>query len=67
VLQELIPDGLYEGPPRHSFVKKPLEIEKGYIKVPTDPGLGVELDESKLAEYPFEDRDPPWLLREMDR
>lgn len=64
VLQELIPDGLYEGPPRHSLVKKPLEIEKGYIKVPTDPGLGVELDESKLAEYPFEDRDPPWLLRE---
>jgi len=64
VLQELILDGTYEAPPRHSLVKKPLEIEKGYLKVPTEPGIGIELDETKLAKYPFEERDPPWLLRE---
>lgn len=64
VLQELILDDTYEAPPRHSLVKKPLEIEKGYIKVPTEPGIGIELDETKLAEYPFEEQDPPWLLRE---
>lgn len=64
VLQELILDDTYEAPPRHSLVKKPLEIEEGYIKVPTDPGIGIELDDAKIAEYPFEERDPPWLLRE---
>jgi len=63
-LQELIPDGVYEAPPRHTLVKNPLEVDRGYIKVPTRPGLGVELDESKLSEYPFEEWDPPWLLRE---
>ena len=29
-----------------------LEAEGGYIELPTEPGLGVELDEAKLEQYP---------------
>lgn len=32
-------------------VKEPLHIENGYIHVPDKPGLGVELDEDKVAKY----------------
>ena len=28
-----------------------LQAESGYIELPTEPGLGVELDEEKLAKY----------------
>ena len=32
-------------------VKNPLHIEDGYIHVPEKPGLGVELDDEKVAKY----------------
>ncbi|MFA5193034.1 MAG: enolase C-terminal domain-like protein, partial [Verrucomicrobiia bacterium] len=31
------------------YIKTPFRIEKGYIAVPTGPGLGIELDENALA------------------
>ena len=31
-----------------------LQPEGGYIELPTEPGLGVELDEAKLASYPYQ-------------
>jgi L-alanine-DL-glutamate epimerase-like enolase superfamily enzyme len=34
--------------PLHSLFKNPLEFKDGRITVPTDPGLGLELDEKKL-------------------
>jgi glucarate dehydratase len=34
------------------IIKGPMfEIKDGYLDVPTGPGLGVELDEEKLAKY----------------
>ena len=30
-------------------MKKPFEFEDGYVKLPTGPGLGIELDDDKLA------------------
>lgn len=36
---------------RDRLVKQPLTVEKGHVRVPTTPGLGVELDESALARY----------------
>jgi galactonate dehydratase len=30
-----------------------LKAEGGYIELPTEPGLGVELDEARLAKYPY--------------
>ncbi len=36
------------------IVKKPIKWEAGYIIPPTEPGLGIELDEAVVAEHPFE-------------
>jgi glucarate dehydratase len=33
------------------LTKEPLQIKGGFIEVPKKPGLGVELDMSKVAEY----------------
>jgi len=30
-----------------------MEPHNSYIELPTEPGLGIEIDESKLAEYPY--------------
>lgn len=38
------------------LVKDPLHIEKGFIHVPTKPGLGVELDEEKIEKYRRKDK-----------
>jgi L-alanine-DL-glutamate epimerase-like enolase superfamily enzyme len=35
------------------LLKEPLKLEDGYIKVPTKPGIGVELDEKKIEKYTF--------------
>jgi L-alanine-DL-glutamate epimerase-like enolase superfamily enzyme len=37
------------------LLKTPLELKDGYIDVPTGPGLGVEFDEDKIAEYTVRD------------
>jgi L-alanine-DL-glutamate epimerase-like enolase superfamily enzyme len=39
-------------PLREDILKEPLlEVHNGYIQVPDKPGLGIELDEGKVAEY----------------
>ena len=40
------------GVPRPTSAKY-LKAEGGYIELPKEPGLGVELDEAKLAQYPY--------------
>jgi galactonate dehydratase len=32
----------------------PLEVRDGYIDVPTGPGLGIDLDESALGRFPYQ-------------
>lgn len=32
----------------------PFKVEDGYIKIPSGPGLGLEIDEEVLAKYPFQ-------------
>jgi hypothetical protein len=36
---------------KDDIITKPFKIEKGYLRVPEGPGLGVELDEEKLAQW----------------
>lgn len=43
------------------YVKKPFVVSKGYIDVPTGPGLGIELDENALADKIGHD----WKNREL--
>ena len=33
------------------LLKEPLPLEDGYLRVPTGPGLGLELDEAKVEEF----------------
>jgi len=40
------------------LVKEPLDVENGYIKLPTKPGLGVELNMEAIEERPYKPRMP---------
>jgi len=31
-------------------LKTPFKVDKGYIEIPTGPGLGIELDEAAVAK-----------------
>ncbi len=37
-----------------TLLKEPFGVEAGYIKVPDGPGLGIEMDESKLTNEQFD-------------
>ena len=39
------------------ILKKPIRWEEGYVIVPDEPGLGVELDEEVARAYPYEGKD----------
>lgn len=46
----LAPDSVYYGWADH-VLEDPLEVADGAIEVPDGPGLGVTVDEAKIAEY----------------
>ena len=46
LIQEFNTTGLHA-----DILKKPIQFEKGYIIPPTEPGLGVELNEDVVAEH----------------
>ncbi len=51
LIQESIQDwGGFHG----EILKKPLRWEDGYIIPPSEPGLGIELDEAVAAKHPYE-------------
>jgi galactonate dehydratase len=43
----------------------PIRVENGYISLPTAPGLGIELNEESLAQYPYREF-PQRHLRQFD-
>ncbi len=43
----------------------PIEVKDGYVQLPTEPGLGLELDEAALAQYPYRES-PKRRLRQFD-
>ena len=43
------------------YLKKPFAVNKGYVDLPTGPGLGIELDENALADKIGHD----WKNREL--
>ena len=49
---------------RTEIIKEKLEPKKGYLKVPTKPGLGIELNEDVFRKYPFKEGPitVPWTL-----
>jgi galactonate dehydratase len=38
----------------------PVRVTRGYLEVPTTPGLGIDLDEAALARYPVKSH--PWSI-----
>lgn len=42
------------------YLKEPFKVEDGYVKLPTGPGLGIELDDAQVATR----LDHNWLNRE---
>src|SRR6185295_5354439 len=32
------------------YIKEPFKVENGYVRVPTKPGLGIELDDALMAD-----------------
>ena len=43
-------------PPKSELLVEPLRLDNGYLVVPEEPGLGVELNESAITKYPFKDK-----------
>jgi galactonate dehydratase len=43
-------------PPAAGYVKVPFAVENGYVRLPTGPGLGIELDDEALSRLD----DPDW-------
>lgn len=60
----------HPGMPNHQdlgvgILKKPFEIEQGYIRIPEGPGLGIEIDEDALEPLRFDGTwDTPHLFFE---
>ncbi len=62
----LIQEQSWPGDPGEGYLKVPMKIENSYIQLPTAPGLGVELDDNKLADkivtdFPSSSRDGSYL------
>ena len=38
------------------ILKKPIQWKNGFIIPPKDPGLGIEIDESVISEYPYDEK-----------
>ena len=36
------------------IAKNPFEVKDGYIQLPDTPGIGIDLDEDRLAAYPYQ-------------
>lgn len=49
----------------NAIAKKPFEVKDGYIDLPTEHGLGIDLDEAALASYPYQEF-PQRSLRRPD-
>lgn len=45
--------GMYPFPLSDEILKEPLEIEKGYLKMPVGAGLGIDINEDIIEKYPF--------------
>jgi L-alanine-DL-glutamate epimerase-like enolase superfamily enzyme len=56
--------GMYPFPLAAEILKEPLQIERGDLRMPSKPGLGIDVDESVLDRYPW--IPGPWSYFEID-
>jgi galactonate dehydratase len=43
-------------PPKSEIVKKPLQVQDGFLIIPDAPGIGIELAEDAQERYPYRSR-----------
>lgn len=55
----------YETMPVKNLVKASFELKDGYVSIPNSPGIGVELNDDVLEEFPYTPR-TPWTLTRKD-
>ena len=51
-------------PPLSKIVDEPLRLKDGYVIVPERPGIGVEINEDALKEFPYEPKEIKGTFRE---
>lgn len=56
--------GMYPFPLASEILAKPLEIERGELVVPREPGLGIEVNEGVIEKYPW--IAGPWSFFRID-
>jgi L-alanine-DL-glutamate epimerase-like enolase superfamily enzyme len=56
--------GMYPFPLADEILREPLSTERGDLIVPSGPGLGVEIDERVIEQYPF--IPGPWSFFKID-
>ena len=56
--------GMYPFPLADEILAEPLDVANGHLRVPTDPGLGIEIDERVADKYPFVPG--PWSFFEIE-
>jgi len=44
-------------PPKSEIVKSSLKLENGFLIIPDEPGIGIELAEDAFERYPYKPRD----------
>ncbi len=56
--------GMYPFPLSDEILREPLEVKDGYLKLPTGNGLGLEVNEEVIHNYPF--IPGPWSFFHQD-
>jgi galactonate dehydratase len=51
-------------PPKSEIVKTPLHRDGGYLMIPTEPGIGIELTDDAAEQYPYVPREMLTRLHE---
>jgi len=64
LIQEIALYDRWGAPWVKDFVKEPIVVEDGYIKLPKKPGLGVELNEDTIKEHAYKGKDLPRIYKE---
>jgi galactonate dehydratase len=61
LILEYIPD---DKSPRRDLVDEPMKLVDGYLELPERPGLGLDLNEDRLGQYPFQSWHRPFPFRD---
>jgi len=61
LIQEYKPD---DKPPRSEVVIEPVKFDRGWLQLPTKPGIGIELNEEAFSKYPYKPFERATVIRE---